>query len=99
MIFNSFFNFKERHFHFVEGASQYQSEITSEKSCTWKDMGNIAYDLKKNLLKVCLNGIWRDTPDRRKSLSNAKIEQQCYSQHFGLKITVVMTTILINSSK
>lgn len=56
----------ERHFHFVEGGSQYQSEITSEKSCTWKDMGNIAYDLKKNLLKVCLNGIWRDTPDRHR---------------------------------
>ncbi|XP_052821837.1 thrombospondin-type laminin G domain and EAR repeat-containing protein [Octopus bimaculoides] len=34
-------------------------------SCTWKDMGNVAYDLQKNLLKVCVNGIWKDTPKTR----------------------------------
>ncbi|KAK3083162.1 hypothetical protein FSP39_015455 [Pinctada imbricata] len=29
------------------------------EDCTWMDVGNIAYDLHANSLKVCVNGIWQ----------------------------------------
>lgn len=32
----------------------------SSSQCEWTDVGNIAFDIHTNKLKVCVNGVWRE---------------------------------------